>query len=55
MGGGILPVAFHKNELYFLFGLENNMDDTPGWADFGGGKMPFRRPSEQGVSQEWRP
>jgi len=38
MGGGILPVAFHKNKLYFLFGLENNMDDTPGWADFGGGK-----------------
>ena len=38
MGGGILPVAIHKNKLYFLFGLENNMDDTPGWADFGGGK-----------------
>jgi 8-oxo-dGTP pyrophosphatase MutT (NUDIX family) len=38
MGGGILPVAIHKNKLYFLFGLENNMDDTPGWADFGGGR-----------------
>tara|TARA_A100001011_G_scaffold385355_1_gene459238 strand:- start:82 stop:618 length:537 start_codon:yes stop_codon:yes gene_type:complete len=38
MGGGILPIAIHKNKLYFLFGLENNMDDTPGWADFGGGK-----------------
>jgi len=38
MGGGILPVALHKNKLYFLFGLENKNDDTPGWADFGGGK-----------------
>ena len=38
MGGGILPVALHKNKLYFLFGLENKKDDTPGWADFGGGK-----------------
>jgi len=38
MGGGLLPVALHKGELYFLFGLENKMDDTPGWADFGGGK-----------------
>ncbi len=38
MGGGILGVALHKGELYFLFGLENKMDDTPGFADFGGGQ-----------------
>jgi len=37
MGGGILPVALKNNKLYFLFGLENELDDTPGWADFGGG------------------
>jgi|TARA_Y100000389_G_C17436394_1_gene505795 8-oxo-dGTP pyrophosphatase MutT (NUDIX family) len=38
MGGGILPVAIKNNEIYFLFGKENELDDTPGWADFGGGK-----------------
>jgi len=37
-GGGLLPVAVKNNKLYFLFGLENELDDTPGWADFGGGK-----------------
>ena len=38
MGGGILPVAIKNNNVYFLFGKENELDDTPGWADFGGGK-----------------
>lgn len=38
MGAGILPVAVFKNKLYFLFGLENEYADTPGWADFGGGR-----------------
>ena len=38
MGGGILPVAIKNNTVYFLFGKENELDDTPGWADFGGGK-----------------
>ena len=38
MGGGLLPVSLHKGELYFLFGLENKLDDTPGWADMGGGQ-----------------
>jgi len=38
MGGGILPTAIKNNKVYFLFGLENELDDTPGWADFGGGK-----------------
>jgi 8-oxo-dGTP pyrophosphatase MutT (NUDIX family) len=36
-GGGLLPTAIKNNKLYFLFGLENELDDTPGWADFGGG------------------
>ena len=38
MGGGILPVSIKNNKIYFLFGKENELDDTPGWADFGGGK-----------------
>jgi len=37
-GGGVLPVALYKGQLYFLFGQENKMDDTPGFADFGGGR-----------------
>lgn len=37
VGSSILPVTIHKNKLYFLFGKENNLADTPGWSDFGGG------------------
>ena len=37
VAGAILPVCMYMNELYFLFGLENENADTPGWADFGGG------------------
>jgi len=36
-GAGILPIAVHKNKLYFLFGKENKYNNTPGWCDFGGG------------------
>jgi len=35
MGAGILPVALHEGELYFLFGEENKEHK---WIDFGGGK-----------------
>lgn len=37
MGGSILPATIHKNKLYFLFGKEREMDENPGWSDFGGG------------------
>jgi len=37
VAGSILPVAIHKNKLYFLFGREGPTDETPGWSDFGGG------------------
>jgi len=40
VGSSILPIAFHKNKLYFLFGKENMFADTPGWSDFGGGVEP---------------
>jgi len=46
MGGGILPVAIKNNKIYFLFGKENELDDTPGWADFGGGKEEGETPLE---------
>jgi hypothetical protein len=39
MGAGILPIAIHNGQLYFLFGKENKYADTPGYADFGGGSM----------------
>lgn len=37
MGGSILPVTIHNNKIYFLFGRERDIDENPGWSDFGGG------------------
>ncbi len=37
VGSSILPVSIYKNKLFFLFGKENALADTPGWSDFGGG------------------
>ncbi len=37
MGGSILPICIHKGQLHLLFGKERDIDDTPGWSDFGGG------------------
>lgn len=38
MGAGILPTTIHNNELMFLFGKENEYEDSaPGFSDFGGG------------------
>lgn len=37
MGASILPVTFHNGQIYFLFGKERNIDENPGWSDFGGG------------------
>ncbi len=38
VAGSILPISIHNNELYFLFGKENSMEDSAkGWSDFGGG------------------
>ena len=37
VGTSILPVAFYKNKLYFLFGKENAYEKSaPGFSDFGG-------------------
>ena len=33
MGAGLIPIAYHNNNLYFLFGLEYNDNK---WGDFGG-------------------
>jgi 8-oxo-dGTP pyrophosphatase MutT (NUDIX family) len=37
MGGSILPVTIKNNTLFFLFGQERDIDENPGWSDFGGG------------------
>lgn len=37
MGGSILPVTIYDGKLYFLFGKERDIDENPGWSDFGGG------------------
>lgn len=38
VAGSILPVTFHNDKLYFLFGKENPYEDSAkGWSDFGGG------------------
>jgi 8-oxo-dGTP pyrophosphatase MutT (NUDIX family) len=38
VAASILPVAIHKGNLYFLFGKENEMEDSSiGFSDFGGG------------------
>ena len=39
MGGGILPVAYHENDIYFLFSRESFTKKHKGlWSDFGGSK-----------------
>jgi 8-oxo-dGTP pyrophosphatase MutT (NUDIX family) len=37
MGASILPVTICNNKIYFLFGKERDIDENPGWSDFGGG------------------
>jgi 8-oxo-dGTP pyrophosphatase MutT (NUDIX family) len=44
VGAGLLPAAVHKGVIYLLFGRENELNDTPGWADFGGGSKLHESP-----------
>ena len=44
VGAGLLPAAVHKGVIYLLFGRETELNDTPGWADFGGGSKPHETP-----------
>jgi 8-oxo-dGTP pyrophosphatase MutT (NUDIX family) len=37
MGASILPITLINNKIYFLFGKERDIDENPGWSDFGGG------------------
>jgi 8-oxo-dGTP pyrophosphatase MutT (NUDIX family) len=55
VAGAILPVCLHKGKLHFLFGLENEEADTPGWADFGGGcelgETPYQTALREGYEE----
>jgi hypothetical protein len=43
-GGGVIPVAMHNGDLYFLFGQENDVikdaSKNQDWGDFGGSAKP---------------
>jgi hypothetical protein len=43
-GGGVIPVAMHDGQLYFLFGQENDVikdaSKNQDWGDFGGSAKP---------------
>ena len=55
VAGSILPVAIHKNQLFFLFGKENELADTPGFSDFGGGvdngETPYKTALREGAEE----
>ena len=55
-GSGVLPVAIHKNKLYFLFGKENALEDSAkGFSDFGGSmeknETPFKAAMREGAEE----
>jgi hypothetical protein len=55
VAGSILPVALHNGNLFFLFGKENELADTPGFSDFGGGmesgETPFKAALREGSEE----
>jgi len=53
MGGGVLPISVKNNKIYFLFGKENKYNDTPGWADFGGGTEKQETILDGAVREAW--
>ena len=48
MGAGILPVALHQGQLYFLFGEEF---DEHKWIDFGGGTKKGESPMQTAIRE----
>jgi 8-oxo-dGTP pyrophosphatase MutT (NUDIX family) len=56
VAGSILPIAIYKNQLYFLFGKENPLEDSAkGWSDFGGrmeqGETPYKAALREGSEE----
>tara|TARA_Y100000817_G_C16543002_1_gene405336 strand:- start:72 stop:542 length:471 start_codon:yes stop_codon:yes gene_type:complete len=48
MGAGIIPVAFHKNKIFLLFGKE--FEDGK-WSDFGGGTEKNETPLKTAIRE----
>ena len=53
VAGSILPITIHNNEVLFLFGKENEFEDSAkGWSDFGGrcdnNETPFQAALREG-------
>ena len=56
MGGGILPVAIYKGEVYFLFGRESrhiNHKASGLWSDFGGAPEMKENRMETAAREGW--
>ena len=56
VAGSILPVSYHNNKVYFLFGKENPMEDSAkGFSDFGGrieeGESPYDGALREGAEE----
>ena len=54
MGAGVLPVAFHKGTMYFLFSRESlhRPDRDKGkWSDFGGSKENKETPFQTAIRE----
>jgi hypothetical protein len=51
VAGSILPVTMHNGKVYFLFGKENALADTPGFSDFGGGVENDEAPFETALRE----
>lgn len=51
VAGSILPVTMHNGKVYFLFGKENALADTPGFSDFGGGVEKNEDPFETALRE----
>lgn len=48
MGAGVLPVAIHEDQLFFLFGEEF---DERKWIDFGGGAKTSEGPLQNAIRE----
>lgn len=56
MGAGILPVAIHNNNLYFLLSRENTYDKfkhSGQWSDFGGKSEKNEKPIQTAAREGW--
>jgi 8-oxo-dGTP pyrophosphatase MutT (NUDIX family) len=56
VAGSILPVCLFRGQLFFLFGKENDREETAkGWSDFGGGceknETPYQTALREGYEE----